>query len=54
MPHFAFNKQLWDAGRKIEDAALPKVNKYFNTDFKRNENDIFDILDFKDEENKKV
>ena len=52
MPHFAFNKQLWDAGRKIEDAALPKLNKYFNTDFKRNENDIFDILDFKDEENK--
>tara|TARA_R110000824_G_scaffold110041_2_gene257961 strand:- start:465 stop:911 length:447 start_codon:yes stop_codon:yes gene_type:complete len=54
MPHFAFNKQLWDAGRKIEDAALPKLNKYFNTDFKRNENDIFDILDFKDEENKKI
>ena len=24
MPHFAFNKQLWDAGRKIEDDALPK------------------------------
>lgn len=48
MPHFAFNKELWEAGRKIEDAALPQLNKYFKTDFKRNENDIFDILDFKD------
>ena len=42
MPHFAFNKELWEAGRKIEDESLPQLNKYFN------ENDIFDILDFKD------
>ena len=28
---FAFNKQLWDAGRQIEDAALPELNKYFKT-----------------------
>ena len=28
---FAFNKQLWEAGRKIEDDALPKLNKYFKT-----------------------
>tara|TARA_R110000787_G_scaffold15328_3_gene47329 strand:- start:846 stop:1328 length:483 start_codon:yes stop_codon:yes gene_type:complete len=52
MPHFAFNKELWEAGRKIEDAALPQLNKYFKTDFKRNENDIFDILDFKNIEDK--
>ena len=52
MPHFPFNKKLWDVGRKIEDAALPELNKYFKTNFKRNENDIFDILDFKDEEEK--
>ena len=26
--------------------------EYFDCDFKRNENDIFDILDFKDEEKK--
>tara|TARA_R110000772_G_scaffold105824_2_gene207632 strand:- start:649 stop:1119 length:471 start_codon:yes stop_codon:yes gene_type:complete len=52
MPHFPFNKKLWDAGREIEDAALPELNKYFKTNFKRNENDIFDILDFKDEEEK--
>tara|TARA_R100000654_G_scaffold35534_1_gene61022 strand:- start:311 stop:817 length:507 start_codon:yes stop_codon:yes gene_type:complete len=52
MPKFAFNKTLWNAGRKIEDDALPKLNEYFNTNFERNENDIFDILDFKDEEKK--
>ena len=51
---FKFNKELWDAGRKIEDDALPKLNKYFKTNFKRNENDIFDILDFKDEEQKLI
>ena len=51
---FAFNKELWDIGRKIEDETLPKINKYFDCDFKRNENDIFDILDFKDEEEKKI
>ena len=49
---FAFNKELWEAGRKIEDDALPKLNKYFKTNFKRNENDIFDILDFKDDDDK--
>ena len=52
MPYFKFNKELWDAGRKIEDESLPQLNKYFKTNFKRNENDIFDILDFKDEEQK--
>ena len=52
MPYFKFNKELWDAGRKIEDKSLPQLNKYFKTNFKRNENDIFDILDFKDEEQK--
>ena len=49
---FAFNTELWNVGRQIEDAALPELNKYFKTDFKRNENDIFDILDFKDDEEK--
>jgi len=49
---FKFNRELWESGRKIEDEALPKLNKYFKTNFLRNENDIFDILDFKDEEEK--
>ena len=51
---FAFNKELWDIGRKIEDETLPKINKYYNCDFKRNENDVFDILDFKDDDEKKI
>jgi len=54
MPRFAFNKQLWEVGRKIEDDALPKLNKYFNCDFHRNEEDIWEILDFKDEKNKTI
>ena len=48
---FKFNKQLWDIGQKIEDDTLPVLNKFFNANFKRN-NDIFDILDFHDEEKK--
>ena len=51
---FEFNHELWEIGRKIEDETLPLVNKYFDCDFKRNENDIFDILDFKDEEKKTI
>ena len=51
---FAFNKELWEAGRKIEDDALPKLNKYFKTNFLRNENDIFDVFDFLDEDNKVI
>ena len=50
---FDFNKTLWDFGRKIEDDVLPIANKLYDCDFKRNENNIFDIIDFKDD-NKKV
>jgi hypothetical protein len=51
---FKFDKELWDIGKKIEDETLPLINKYFECDFKRNENDIYDILDFKDENTKKI
>lgn len=51
---FKFNKELWELGQKIEDATLPIINKYYDCDFKRNENDIFDIFDFKDEDKKKI
>jgi len=51
---FKFNKELWELGQKIEDATLPKINKYYDCDFKRNENDIFDIFDFKDEDKKVI
>jgi len=49
-----FNKELWEYGRKIEDITLPIVNKLYDCDFKRNDNDIYDILDFRDEDKKKI
>tara|TARA_R110002110_G_scaffold344717_1_gene554641 strand:- start:67 stop:495 length:429 start_codon:yes stop_codon:yes gene_type:complete len=49
---FKFNKELWDIGRKIEDEALPKLNQYFCSDLKRDDNDIWDILDFRDDDKK--
>lgn len=49
---FKFNEKLWKIGQKIENDTLPLINKYYDCDFKRNENDIFDILDFKDDEKK--
>ena len=51
---FAFNKELWELGRKIEDKTLPLLNKHYDCIFRRNENDIFDILDFKDDETRKI
>lgn len=51
---YAFNKILWEIGQKIEDETLPKINKYFNCNFKRNENNIFDIFDFEDSDNKVI
>ena len=49
---FKFNETLWKIGQKIEDDTLPLINKYYDCNFKRNENDIFDILDFKDDDKK--
>ena len=45
-----FNHTLHTLGRATEDKILPTINEYYNCDFKRNEN-IFDVFDFKDEEN---
>ena len=51
---FRFNKELWTIGQKREDEALPKLNKYFKTDLQRDDNNIFEILDFKDEKEKVI
>ena len=51
---FKFNEELWKIGRKIEDDALPVLNDFFKCNFERNDNDIFDIFDFKDEEKKMI
>lgn len=48
---FDFNKELWSLGQKIEDAILPDLNSKWNCDLKRSD-DIFDIIDFRDEDNK--
>lgn len=49
-----FNQELWEYGRQIEDIALPICNELFDCNFERNDNDIFDIIDFKDHEKKIV
>ena len=49
-----FNKFLWELGQQIEDKTLPHINKHYECNFERNSNDIFDVLDFKDEINKKI
>ncbi len=51
---FKFNNLLWEIGLHIEDKTLPLINKYYKCNFERNENDIFDILDFKDDTEKKI
>ena len=47
-----FNKFLWELGQEIEDKTLPLINKHYECEFQRNINDIFDVLDFKDEDKK--
>ena len=47
-----FNKVLWEQGRKVEDNIRPKINKFLGCDFKRDEDDKFDIIDFHDEDKK--
>ena len=49
---FEFNAKLWNIGREIEDEALPKLNQYFDCELKRDDTDIWDILDFKDHDKK--
>mgnify|MGYP003652752441 CR=1 FL=1 len=51
---FKFNETLWKLGQEIENDTLPLINKYYDCDFKRNDNDIFDILDFKDDDARKI
>ena len=51
---FPFNKALWEYGQKIEDIAMPICNELFDCDFKKNDKDIFDIIDFKDHDKKIV
>ena len=38
-----FNYELWKAGQKVEDNLKPKIDKFFDADFKRND-DIFNYI----------
>tara|TARA_R100001594_G_scaffold3356_3_gene12629 strand:- start:477 stop:1025 length:549 start_codon:yes stop_codon:yes gene_type:complete len=46
-----FNRELWNVGRKIEDAIKPKIDEYFGCEFQRSD-DIYDVMDFRDEDKK--
>ena len=46
-----FNKELWEFGTKLEDAIKPQLEEKFNCELGRSD-DIFDVIDFRDNENK--
>ena len=46
-----FNRELWNVGRKIEDAIKPEIDKHFECEFKRSDN-IYDVMDFRDDDKK--
>lgn len=48
-----FNTKLWNIGRQIEDELKPKIDDFFGCSFERSDN-VFDVLDFHDENNKKI
>jgi len=48
-----FNTELWNIGRQIEDELKPKIDEFFGCSFERSD-DVFDVLDFHDENNKKI
>ena len=48
-----FNKKLWELGRKIEDEIKPLLNNFLECDFMRRD-DIYDVLDFHDENKKTI
>lgn len=47
---FKFNKELWEFGKNLEDAIKPDLEKSFNCSLSRSD-DIFDVMDFRDNEN---
>ena len=52
-PANKFNKKLWELGKETEDALKPEIDKFFDCDFYRND-DVFDVLDFHDDEKKVI
>ena len=48
-----FNRKLWEIGKETEDALKPQIDKFFGCDFYRND-DVFDVLDFHDDNNRVI
>mgnify|MGYP003118826805 CR=1 FL=1 len=48
-----FNSNLWQVGKIIEDEIKPHLDKFLDCDFQRSA-DVYDILDFHDEDKKKI
>tara|TARA_R110000744_G_scaffold208801_2_gene327617 strand:- start:1552 stop:2010 length:459 start_codon:yes stop_codon:yes gene_type:complete len=48
-----FNTKLWNLGHKIENEIKPHLDEFLGCSFERSD-DIFDVLDFHDNENKKI
>ena len=48
-----FNKKLWTLGNKIEDEIKPHLEEFLGKELFRSD-DIYDIMDFKSEDNKLV
>lgn len=48
-----FNKVLWEQGQKVEDNIKPKIDKFLDCEFIRDDENIYDVIDFHDD-NKKV
>ena len=48
-----FNTKLWNLGRQIEDEIKPSLDEFFGCSFERSD-DVFDVLDFHDKNNKKI
>ena len=48
-----FNKKLWTLGNKIEDEIKPHFEEFLGKELFRSD-DIYDIMDFKSEDNKLV
>ena len=48
---FQFNKVLHEFGTKIEDELKPYLDEFFDTEFEKRSDDIFDVIDFTNKEN---
>jgi len=48
---FQFNRVLHDFGIKIENELKPYLDEHFDTKFEKRSDDIFDVIDFTNNEN---